>query len=109
MGLRNITATVKRLSGTTIWTKGIPSDAALLPDIPIKCSVQPLNPREMEMQPEGRRNKEVFKLFTSVELFTVEDRNPDKIVVFGDTYEVVSVERWKNSIIPHYKAVIVKQ
>jgi hypothetical protein len=109
MSLRNITATVRRLSAQTTWVDGLSVDSAEDTPFSINCSVQPLTPKEMEMLPEGRRNEEVFRLYTDTELHTVEDKNPDKIDVLGDTYEVLSVARWRNSIIPHYKAIIVKQ
>lgn len=108
MSLRNLTATVKRYSGQTTWLDGKPVNSAYDADIIIKCSVQPLSGRELMNLPEGRRNRESFNLFTSTKLNTVEDRNPDKIVVLGDTYEVVNCERWRNQIISHYKAVIQK-
>lgn len=109
MGLRNITIPVTRLSGPTTWSNGRPVSAGANADFNISCSIQPLRARDKEMLPEGYRNSEAFNLFTGTKLNTVEDRNPDKVTWQGEVFEVLSVERWTNEIISHYKAVIVKQ
>ncbi len=73
------------------------------------ASVQPLKGNELLTLPEGQREKESYKLYTSTQLFTAnesEKKKPDKIQLFDKTFEVIIVEPWQNSVIPHYKAIV---
>lgn len=76
--------------------------------ISVTASVQPANDKDMQSLPEGRREASTFAIFTSMELLGPSEdgkTNPDILILFGDEYEVVSVERWQNSVINHYKAL----
>lgn len=87
------------------WQEGTPSN------FDIEASVQPLKPREMEMLPEGRRNSQSYRLYTDTNLHPINKASgisPDKVEIEGEMFEVFSNEIWKNDIIPHYKAVIIK-
>lgn len=78
--------------------------------IEIKASVQPLTPNEMQMMPEGRYTTQQFKLYTSFKLRTVDEQNPDVVLVDGERFEVISVAPWQSlsGFINHYKAIIAK-
>lgn len=76
----------------------------------ITASVQPSNGDEMQMVPEGRRNRKVYTLYTSYLINTVTDTNPDQLVIYGDRYEVIRVENWHNNPsvffpVNHYKFI----
>lgn len=80
--------------------------------IPITASVQPTTGEEMLSLPEGRRNKKTYSLFTSSKIEVIHglnnSTNPDQIQIYGERYEIVQVEVWKNNppifgIVNHYK------
>lgn len=108
MSLRNFTVGVKRFDGVTTWVKGRPVNDSQTA-FNIKCSVQPLTGKEMEALPEARRNRASYWVYTSTLLQTVEDRNPDTMTLFGEVYEVFTVEPWQNNIISHFKALAQKK
>lgn len=105
-GLRNFSLVVTRPTAGTfvagLYVAGAPTT------FNITASVQPLRAREMEMLPEGRRSSAAFRVYTDVLLRTVNQENPDRVTLFGEVYEVLSVEPWQNQILNHYKAVLVK-
>lgn len=74
----------------------------------IIASVQPLTERELQSLPEGRRNKDAFTLFSSDLLNTLDEQNPDIVVIDGEDYEVFKRATWGNKIINHYKYIVVK-
>lgn len=84
------------------WVKG--SDTVFT----IQASVQPLKGLEMEMLPEGRRNSQSVRIYTSTKLNTVEEANPDFLQAFGFDFEILSVEPWQSNVINHYKCIGVK-
>ena len=78
----------------------------------IYCSVQPVSGSEMLLLPENKREKEIIKLYTSTELYSVEKGNPinsDLVIIGGDEYEVFKVIAWNNNIISHYKIFVSKR
>lgn len=85
------------------YTEG--SDSA----INFTASVQPLRPNELAALPEGKRENAQFKLFTDFVLKTIDAINKtsaDRVEIDSEFYEVISVEKWGNNIIPYYKAVV---
>jgi hypothetical protein len=74
----------------------------------IQASVQPVKGSEMEMLPEGRRNSQAVKIYTSTKLNTVEEANPDLLQAFGSDFEIFSVEPWQSNVINHYKCIGMK-
>ena len=88
-----------------IWVEGTATPFT------IEASVQPLRAKEMIMVPEARRNSASYRLYTDTELFTVRPNvttSPDRVTLFGETYEVLICEPWRNDVISHYKAIVVK-
>lgn len=76
----------------------------------IRCSFQPLEPDEMKIVPEGRRDEESFKLYTNTELLTAESNgnNPDIVEHDGQDFEVISCGDYHNKLIEHYKVICVR-
>ena len=102
--------TVKRQDAAAVYTDGVGQDGSTS-NVPITASVQPLRANEMELLPEGRRDGEAFRLYTSTELFPADEKtgkNADVVVYNGREYEVLSCARWQNRVVPHFKAVMVK-
>lgn len=100
-GLRDIAGSLVK----GIWVDG--GDTAFTTIV----SVQPLDAREMNMLPEGRRTSQAFKLYGQDQLVTVNKSagtNPDILTINGDNFEVLSSEPWQSNIRNHYKSVVVK-
>lgn len=90
-------------SATGRYTEGEESE------IKINASCQPLSRSEIEFLPEGRREEHAYKIYTNTELRALQDgTNPDKVVIDGQDYEVYSRLPWANSIINHYKFLVMK-
>lgn len=67
--------------------------------IPITASIQPLDGEEMEMIPEARRERELYKMFTSFQVNTLTMENPDQVMFFGKVFEVFEVKPWQNTAV----------
>ncbi len=76
----------------------------------VRASVQPVSGGEVaQYLPDLREAREVYRVYTDTELSTVnKDRQADTVVVFGNEFEVKSVEKWQNGIRSHYKSVIAR-
>lgn len=89
------------------WVEGASTDAT------IAASVQPLEGRDREILPEGDRQKDGIKVYTTSDLEPVnqhtapEGASGDHVLVDGIAYEVRNVAR-QRSIIPHYRAFAVR-
>jgi len=72
-------------------------------------SVQPASGKEKLTLPEGVREKNVLRLYTSTLLKSVSEKNntrADIITIDGDEFEVIRVLPWQNNVIPHYKVFV---
>jgi hypothetical protein len=75
----------------------------------IQASVQPTSNAEVLSLPEGRREKKSFCLYTETELVSLQQsQNPDRVTLFGEEYEVIKKDPWRNDVINHYKYIVVK-
>jgi hypothetical protein len=75
----------------------------------VNASFQPLRGREIEMLPEGDRDKRSGKVYTATELKSADRADEllaDQIVFDGDTWEVRSVE--KHHFGGYWKAIVVR-
>ena len=81
--------------------------------IPATASVQPLG-KDVALVPEGRRDKETFKMYTSTQILGVTTQNPDQVTVLkapftGLVFEVININEWQNNsnfnIVNHYKYI----
>lgn len=80
-------------------------------EFPVKGSLQPLSAREVLQLPEGERVRAAFKLYTDTLLQTSREsgeRQADTVVVRGESYKVMSIERWDGTRIPYFKAVLAR-
>lgn len=100
------TLTVKRLSPGT-WDKGVFTEGSES-TITIRASIQPLSPHDLQVLPEGRRDSQLYCIYTSTELRLATNSNPDKVVINGEDYEVVSAAPWRNNIINHYRYIVTR-
>lgn len=77
------------------------------------ASIQPVvMGQDMEALPEGRRISDFVKIYTSDRLKVTEDGDniqPDYVVYDGFCYELVSIFKNQNGVIPHYKYIASKQ
>lgn len=80
--------------------------------IEITASIQPTSGEDMELLPEGRHAEKTYKLYTSTQILTVTNENPDQIEIFGERYEVLQVFPWQNNLnfalVNHFKFIAMK-
>lgn len=96
------------------WTEGAEvldedSDGNQVP-FSMVASIQRMTPQETQSLPEGQRDSEWIRIYTSTRLFrTVEaDHTKGDVVVFnGREYEIMKLENWGDTRMPHYKAMAV--
>ncbi len=87
------------------WVEGRPVT------IRTEMSVQPATSKETQALEQGRRDRESFIVFSSVELFPADvttKRNCDRVLLFGNEFEVVTCGKFQSGIIDHYKSVVQK-
>lgn len=85
------------------------------------ASVQPLKGQEVQLIPEGRRDSESYKMFTSTQIFGIEPQrplaNPDQVTVLkgpftGRIFEVIDINTWQNNpnfnIVNHYEYIALR-
>lgn len=88
------------------WVEGVPSEFSIL------ASVQPANGEDLQALPEGRRKDAVYKLYTDTVLLSASPeakRNPDRVVLFGEEFEVRNCQPWQNNVIPHFKVIVSRE
>jgi hypothetical protein len=81
------------------------------------ASMQPTKGIEVEMVPEGRRDHQTYKMYTSTEIYGITTQNPDQITVLkapftGLVFEVIEIMDWQNNtnfnITNHYKYIMLR-
>lgn len=73
----------------------------------IEAHIQPANGIELQDLPEGRHGRDTIKIYTTTQLYTVNEstkRQPDKIIYDSKTYQVDRV--WDRNVV--YKALATK-
>ena len=98
--------TIRRKSGggyeSGLWVPGT------VTEFTARYSVQPTSPDDMQTLPEGRRERRAYTLFGSKPLLSVGAENPDMVSVDGEWYEVAAVQEWRNTLIPHTRAIVTR-
>ena len=106
--------TLRRYSAGSLvngrWVQGTPTDST------ITASIQPVTGEEMQSLPEGRRDSEHYKMFTSTLIETVQgsgtDLNADRVLFFSKEFEVYRVEPWQNNsnfgVVNHYAYIVAR-
>lgn len=81
------------------------------------ASMQPLIGLEVQLVPEGRRDKESYTMFTSTQILDLTTQNPDQVTVLkapftGIVFEVLKVDEWQNNtnfnLTNHYKYIAMR-
>ena len=74
-----------------------------------RYSVQPTGKDDMEMLPEGRRERQAFTLFGDTPLRRADDEgNADRVLIYGEWYEVNAHQPWRNGLVPHERMVVTR-
>lgn len=78
----------------------------------IMASVQPASMEDLINLPVGRRLSDFVKAYTSTEIFPVSEgevqRQPDRLLWRGHTYEATQVGVRQMGVIDHYKVIFTK-
>jgi len=110
-GFRSPQIIVRQMPGAYVdgnWVPGMETP------IMIQASVQPLSNTDIKMLnlPQGRVMTDVMRIYTAVELVTMEDKGenqqPDKLIWRGTAYELSSKFPWQSGVIPHFKYFATK-
>lgn len=74
-------------------------------------AIQPGPGTNMQMVPDGWRNRVVLRLYTLTELHTISSVVPDRVLWDGDYYVVISKEDWSHSALStrHIKYYLVRE
>lgn len=81
------------------------------------ASMQPTKGIEVDLIPDGRRDSQTYKMYTSTEILGITTQNPDQITVLkapftGIVFEVIQIFDWQNNpnfnIINHYKYLMMR-
>lgn len=87
------------------WTRGAVTDTDLF------ATVQPANARDLQILPEGLRQRDAIKLYTDDAVLRTANQNgqgdADEVVVDGVSYEVQSIAR-QRAVMAHYKALATR-
>ena len=84
--------------------------------IPATASVQAIG-RDVELVPEGRRDSETFKMYTSTYINGITTQNPDQVQVLKApftnlVFEVKQIDDWQNNTnfttVNHYKFICMR-
>lgn len=71
----------------------------------INVDYQPLNGRELDSLPEGRRGKQSFKVYSDTKYKTIKEIDtPDRFIIDSDEYEIINREPWQ-FFLNHYKYI----
>jgi hypothetical protein len=89
------------------WVPGEPADTKF------SGTWQPASGKTLELLPEGKRSREVFKCFAPLSLdFTSADINGEKeadsVIWQGKEYEVTTAARWDNGLMPHWELLCTR-
>jgi hypothetical protein len=117
----NALADVTAFSVTGGVTQPVTSQLDGFTIIPATASIQPTKGQEVELLPEGRRDSEIYKFYTSTQIYGIEPQNPlqnpDQVTVLkgpftGLVFEVVQINTWQNNsnfnIVNHYKYLAMR-
>ncbi len=107
MSFRINTLIVTRYA-TDVLTRGRYS-AGTSSTFTIDASIHNIAGKELIALPEGRRDSEARKIFTSTFLNTVDAARADQVTIDGAQFEVVKkFDHTKNGVLPHYKYILSK-
>ena len=103
-------ATLRRATGPTTYVDGVAVPAATV-DYPIYVSFQPMGSHQMMTLPEGDRERDPHKGYTTtMAVNTVNQYDgtpPDLVVVGGIVYQVRGVNE-ENAVLPNSKLIFLR-
>ncbi|MFH0902140.1 MAG: hypothetical protein V2A73_16030 [Pseudomonadota bacterium] len=88
-----------------IWIDGSQSETT------ITASVQPVSGQALERLPEGLRTRDSVRVITDDDLQSADENDSkvaDRIVWQSEEYEVVAVQNWLHTQMPHVDAIAVR-
>jgi hypothetical protein len=101
-----VTMTARGVTGS--YTKGKWSQTEGAATV-FSGSFQPLNGKELQNLPEGKRAGSGYKVYSSINFDTVTTTtNPDLIILNDVRYEIIKKFNWVNGLIPHYKYIVIE-
>lgn len=76
----------------------------------IKANVQPAPAEEVELLPEGYRNKSSYLLITATELFCAEENktNADIVILYNKKHIILKKKKYETTYLSHYELIAVK-
>lgn len=89
-----------------IWQGGATSSFT------IEASVQPATPDDIQLLPEGKRDRLAYTLYSDTALRIANDNTQqpgDVVTIDGETFEAMARRPWQNNIIDHHVAIVVKE
>jgi hypothetical protein len=100
----------RKIGGTYIRGQWIPGEPG---DTEFKGTWQPASGMILELLPEGKRSREIFKCFAPLAMdFTSADAHGDKeadaIIWQGKEYEVTTAALWDNGLMPHWELLCTR-
>jgi hypothetical protein len=100
----------RKTSGGYVRGQWVPGESG---DTAFKGTWQPAGGKTLELLPEGKRSREVFKCFAPLDLdFTSADAHgaaeADSVIWNGKGYEVTIAARWDNGLIPHWELLCTR-
>jgi len=89
------------------WKKGEPDDTEF------KSSWQPVKGKILELLPEGKRNREVYRCYAPInmDITSADDhgeKEADLIIWEGKEYEVTTASKWNNGLIPNWELLCTR-
>ena len=78
----------------------------------VQGSMQPLSARELKFASEGMRLKQLYKFYSDKALLTINTKQlagADVVKINGDTFKVISEERWDGTMMPYFKSVLARE
>ena len=91
---------------------GYPAGLTFDPFEALNCTVQPVQGKDLQLLPEGMRDKEAFTVWTETDCDTANEgttEKPDELQINGDWYKVTKKRAWQIGLIPHYEIIVVKR
>jgi hypothetical protein len=90
------------------WVEGGRTETAF------KGSWQPASGQALQVLPEGKRDREVYKAFAPINLsFAAADahtgKSGDRVIWEGKEYEVTLAAKWDNGILPHWELLCTRE
>ena len=107
MSLFNTVSMILQHNSEGYYNKGVWVDGSKI-EIPFTGTFQPASGKELEILPEGKRSKSIYKIFANLNNnFTsfddLKQLEADNIIYDGMIYQVIKVEKWNNGLIPHWE------